>query len=323
MDVLTSLLHEVRAAGALFGRTMVSAPWAVRFADQAPLTLLTMIRGSGWVVPERSAPVPLKPRELAVVSGPAEFTVTDDPARATPPAYVVRGPDWCTAPDGSEVGDALRLGVRTCGERLDAPEVLLTGAYPVQGRVSHRLLGVLPPVLVVPDCGQTCPVLDLTVAEIERDAPGQQAVLDRLLDLLLLATLREWFTLPEAHAPAWYRAAGDPVVGPTLRLIHEQPARRWTVASLAGEVGTSRATFARRFRELLGQPPMAYLAEWRLCRAADLLEHSDATVDAIARQVGYANGYALSVAFARRCGTRPSQYRGQSGQGVPAPAAPR
>ncbi|QSB14976.1 AraC family transcriptional regulator [Natronosporangium hydrolyticum] len=307
MDLLASLLHEVRSTGALFGRTLLHAPWAVRFADRAPLTLLTMVRGDGWLIPDGAEPLRLHAHDVAVVVGPEPFTVTHEPG--TPLTYTVQGPGQCITADGGDVSDQMGLGGRTCGEGLDAPYVLLAGGYPVQGTVSQRLLSTLPRVLVVPECGEPCPVLDLAVAEIDREVPGQQAVLDRLLDLLLLSTLREWFTQPAAHPPAWYRASTDPSVGPVLRLIHETPSRPWSVASLAREAGVSRATFARRFREVLGQPPMAYLAQWRLSQAADLLERSEYTVDAIARQVGYANGYALSVAFTREFGVRPSEHR--------------
>jgi AraC-like DNA-binding protein len=134
-------------------------------------------------------------------------------------------------------------------------------------------------------------------------------VLDRLLDLVLLTTLREWFDQPEAEPPGWYRALGDPVVGPALRQIHDAPATPWTVARLAREVGVSRATLARRFADLVGEPPMSYLTSWRLSLAADLLQRTDQTVDSIARQVGYVSGYGLSVAFKRVLGARPSDYR--------------
>jgi transcriptional regulator GlxA family with amidase domain len=168
-------------------------------------------------------------------------------------------------------------------------------------------------VLVVPDEGGLSPVMDLTVAEIERDEPGQQAVLDRLLDLLLLSTLREWFNRPEACAPAWYAALADPSVGRALRLMHEDPAHPWTVASLAAEANVSRATFARRFADLVGEPPMTYLTGWRLSLAADLLQRTTDTVDAVAHKVGYDSGFTLSVAFKRVYGTRPSDHRAGAG----------
>lgn len=236
---------------------------------------------------------------MAIVVGPEPFSIADNTDVQTPPLYVVHGPDHCTTADGEELSDDLKLGVRTCGERLDGPTVLLTGSYQVRGRVSERLLSGLARVLVVPHDGELCPILDLTVLEIGRDAPGQQAVLDRLLDLLLLSTLREWFARPEADPPGWYRALSDPIVGRALRLIHDQPARPWTVTALAEETGVSRATFARRFSDLVGEPPMTYLTGWRLSLAADLLMRTEATVESVARQVGYVSAFGLSVAFKR------------------------
>jgi AraC-like DNA-binding protein len=309
VDVLTGLLAEVRSSGALFGRNIVAVPWSVRFADRVPLTLVSMLRGQGWIVPDGADPVRLGETDVAIVVGPEPFTVADSPDAVAVPLYVMHGPGQCTAADGTEFSEDLVLGVRTWGESLDGPNALLTGSYQVRGRVSERLVSALPRVLVVPNSGQLCPVLDLTVAEVERDDPGQQAVLDRLLDLLLLIALREWFARPDVEPPAWYRALGDPVVGHALRKLHEEPARPWTVAALAEEAGVSRATFARRFTVLLGEPPMAYLTGWRLALAADLLARSDATVDAVARQVGYGSAFALSVAFKRVHGTRPSQLR--------------
>ncbi|MGW6912441.1 cupin domain-containing protein [Kitasatospora sp. NPDC054939] len=308
MDPLASLLHDVRSDGALFSRNIVSAPWSIRFADDTPLAVVTMLRGTGWVIPGDAPPVAVGRGEVAVVVGAEPFAVADDPGAQAPPLYVVH-PDRCTAADGADVSDDVILGLRTCGHGPDGPTVLLAGSYRVHGRVSERLLGALPRVLVVQDTGRLGAVLDLTDGEISRDDPGQQAVLDRLLDLLLLATLREWFTRPEADPPAWYRALGDPVAGRALRLIHDRPARPWTVATLAEETGVSRATLARRFGELVGEPPMAYLTGWRLALAADLLGRSDATVDAIARQVGYGSAFGLSVAFKRVYGTRPSEHR--------------
>ena len=157
------------------------------------------------------------------------------------------------------------------------------------------------------------PLVPLLGAEIGRDSPGQEAVLDRLLDLLLIAVLRAWFARPDAAAPGWYRANADPVVGPALRLLHHEPARPWTVAALAAETGVSRAALARRFTELVGEPPMAFLTGWRLALAADLLRDPDATLGAVARQVGYGSPYALSTAFKRVRGVSPRGPRVPAG----------
>jgi AraC-like DNA-binding protein len=267
-----------------------------------------MLSGSAHVLPDGDLPSALGPGDAAIVKGPEPFSIVDDPAGTASPTYVVHGPHACTPAEGASFDD-VRIGARTCGEAVDGPAVLLTGSFAVGGRVSDRLVSALPRVLVVPDEGDLCPVMDLAIAEIERDLPGQQAVLDRLLDLFLLSTLREWFNRPEACAPSWYAALNDPIIGRALRLLHEEPERSWTVSTLAGEAAVSRATFARRFTELVGEPPRTYLTKWRLTLAADLLRRTSLTVDDIAREVGFQSGFGLSVAFKRVHGTRPSDYR--------------
>lgn len=316
MDPLTSLLDEVRSRGALFGRNLLEPPWAVRFADQGALTLVTLLSGDGRILPDGGAdPVRLGPGDVAIVTGPEPFSLTDgsagsagsDGGAGTPPLFVVH-PDRCTTADGRDIGEDVILGPRTCGDGGNGQTLLLTASYQATGRVSERLLGVLPRVLLVPRDAPD-PVLELAAVETGRDAPGQQAVLDRLLDLLLLSTLREWFARPETGPPGWYRALGDPVAGRALRLIHDRPEHPWTVDALAAEAGVSRATLARRFTALVGRPPMAYLTDWRLALAADLLARTDATVASIARQVGYRTPFALSAALKRVHDTRPAALR--------------
>jgi AraC-like DNA-binding protein len=134
-------------------------------------------------------------------------------------------------------------------------------------------------------------------------------VLDRLLDLLLVAALRAWFSRPDVEAPSWYRAHRDPVVGPALRLLHNQPEQAWTVAALAEATHVSRATLARRFTELVGEPPMTFLTEWRIALAADLLCEPGATVGSVAHRVGYSSPFALSTAFKRARGISPKEHR--------------
>jgi AraC-like DNA-binding protein len=175
--------------------------------------------------------------------------------------------------------------------------------------ITQRLLTALPRWLVLSRDSWDSPLIPFLAEEIVRDEPGQEAVLDRLLDLLLVSVLRAWFARPEAEAPAWYRAYSDPIVGRALRMLHNNPAHPWTVASLAAETGISRAALARRFTDLVGEPPMSYLTSWRLDLAADLLRESDTTVGAVARQVGYGSPFALSTAFKRARGISPQQHR--------------
>jgi AraC-like DNA-binding protein len=92
-------------------------------------------------------------------------------------------------------------------------------------------------------------------------------------------------------------------------VLHHNPGHVWTVARLADEVGVSRATFARRFHELVGEPPMAFLTGWRIALAADLLREPGATIGSVAHEVGYGSPFALSTAFKRVRGISPQQHR--------------
>ncbi|MFF4879557.1 AraC family transcriptional regulator [Micromonospora sp. NPDC000668] len=307
MDAVAGLLDGPRAHGAFLLRSVLTPPWSMRIEDQAPLTLVAMVRGDAWVVPEESSAVRLSPGDVAIIRGPGPYTVADEPA--TPPQVIIHPGQLCTTPDGQEMPEMMELGVRTWGNSPDGPTMLLTGTYTMQGEVSQRLLSALPPLLLVPGDSWDSPLVPLLATEIVKDDPGQEAVLDRLLDLLLIAALREWFARPAAKAPAWYRAHSDPVVGRALQMLHNNPAQPWTVASLAAKTGVSRAALARRFTALVGEPPMSYLTEWRLALAADLLREPDATVGAVARQVGYGSSFALSTAFKRIRGVSPREHR--------------
>lgn len=307
MDALAGLLDGPRARDAFLLRSLMARPWSIRVQDEAPLTIVAVVRGRAWVMPDDGDAVPLAPGDVSVIRGPAPYTFSDDPSS---PTQIVIHPDQrCTTPGGVELEEALDLGVRTWGTDLHGPDDMLVGTYNVEGDVSRRLLHALPALIVVRGTELGSPIVDLLGAEMAKDDPGQEAVLDRLLDVLLIATLRAWFDRPGAEAPAWYRAQADPIVGRALRLIYNHPARRWTVASLASEVGVSRAALARRFTDLVGEPPMGFLTEWRLSLAADLLRDPAETLGSVAHQVGYSSPYALSTAFKRSRGLSPRDHR--------------
>jgi AraC-like DNA-binding protein len=307
MDALAGLLDGPRARSAFLMRTVMNPPWAVRVQDEAPLSLAAVLRGVAWVVPDHGDPVRLAPGDVALTRGPEPFTFADDPS--TPPQAIIHPGQHCTTPDGVELHREMALGVRSWGNDPDGRDVQLVGTYQLDGEVGARLLNAVPSLIVVSADQLQSPLVDLLAVEMARDEPGQEAVLDRLLDLLVIATLRAWFARADTAAPGWYRANSDPVVGPALRMLQNNPAHPWTVASLAAEAGASRATLARRFTDLVGEPPMTFLTDWRLTLAADLLLEPGATVGAVARQVGYGSPYALSTAFKRARGISPKQHR--------------
>jgi AraC-like DNA-binding protein len=307
MDTLTGLLDGPRARGAFLLRTVLDPPFALRIQDEAPLTLVTLRRGTAVVIFDGREPVPMRPGDVAVIRGPEPYTVADGPA--TPWQTIIHPGQACTTVDGVP---RAQLGVRSWGDAVGGGTELITGTYQLASEVSRRLLGALPPMLVQPAAATDRTLVALLAAEMAGSGPGQELVLDRLLDLLLVSVLRAWLAGPSAGVPAWHRAGQDPIVGPALRLLHSTPEEPWTVAGLAAKAGVSRSLLARRFTDLVGEPPMAYLTGWRLTLAADLLHAPDATLSSVARQVGYSSAFALSTAFKRERGLSPREYRRRS-----------
>jgi AraC-like DNA-binding protein len=308
MDAVAGLLDGPRARNAFLLLTSMEPPWSVRLQYEAPLTLIAGVQGRTWLGPASAAPVWVEPGDVALVRGPDPYVVADA-AERTPQAVIHPG-QVCTDPDGRPSASMAFHGVRTWGNSPDGSTLLAVGTYQLHSEVSRRLLAALPPLLLVRREEWNTPLVTLLAEEIRSSEPGQEAVLDRLLDLVLISALRIWTARPQAGGePAWYRAQADPVVGGVLRLMHEHPERPWTLDTLAREAGVSRAALARRFRDLVGETPMAFLTRWRLTLAADLLREPGATVAAVANQVGYGSGYALSTAFRRVRGLTPQQHR--------------
>jgi AraC-like DNA-binding protein len=281
--------------------------------DEAPLALMVVVRGEAWVTvhaaggADDAEPVLLRPGDVCIARGPDHYTVADDPS--TSPQAVIHPGQRCTTIEGVDLAQAMDLGVRTWGNAVEGPTVMLVGTYEEVASIGTRLLAAIPPLIVVRGDSWDTPLVDLLSHEIAREDLAQEVVLDRLLDLLVVSALRTWLSRPEAEAPAWYRAHADAVVGRALRMLQHNPAHAWTVRELASEVGVSRAALARRFTDMVGEPPMTFLTGWRLALAADLLRHPDATVAAVAREVGYATPFALSTAFKRAYGVSPRDHR--------------
>jgi len=293
--------------------------------------LFTILFTAATLLPDRTVAVAAQTKVKVDVTGKWAFQVTTTAGGGTPTVTFKQSGETLTGRYSStNLGEADLTGtvkgqdieqeltidfesaVRGTTLQLrssDGETVMLTGTYQLEGEISGRLLRALPPLLVLAGDAWDTPLIGLLADEIVKDQPGQEAVLDRLLDLLLIAVLRTWFARPEAEAPGWYRAYADPIVGPALKALHEDPAHQWTVEELARGAGVSRAALARRFNDLVGEPPMAFLTGWRIALAADLLLEPDATVGSVAAKVGYGSPFALSTAFKRLRGMSPKQYR--------------
>lgn len=306
-ETLGGLMSGPRARGAFLLRSVMDPPWAMSIEDEAPLSLISMVRGQAWVSVAGKQPQSLIPGQVAIVRGPEPYTIGDSPS--TPPQVAIRPGQQCVTLRGDGMGSGIDPNTRTWGTAEDGSSVMLSGTYQFQTEIGRRLLVALPQLLIRQTAEEDALLITLLASEMKRTLPGQELVLDRVLDLLLVKVLRAWLASPDQATPSWYTAQADPVVGSALRLLHDDPAHPWTVATLAARCGVSRAALARRFNQLVGEPPMNYLTGLRIALAADLLAEPEMTIGAAARRVGYGSPFALSAAFKRVQGVSPAEYR--------------
>jgi AraC-like DNA-binding protein len=296
-------------------RVDMTAPWGISIEDDATVAVLVVARGEAHLTLPSGEAVSLSPGDVAVTARGLRYRFSDSPG--TPPSVVI-GPGQ-TSRDlvGNELCLELSHGVRRWGNAIRGEDTFVIGTYELPGQVTGQLVDAIPGLVVVRasewSVGLGGVLVDLLVAELERDLPGQDVVIDRLVDLVLVGALRAWFSRADAAPPSWWQAQTDPVVGPVLGVMHSEPAQAWTLQALARQVNVSRATLARRFTELVGMPPMAYLTRWRLGLAAELLVETDATIEQVAQRVGYQSPFSFSAAFRRVQGVSPRDFRRQRG----------
>jgi AraC-like DNA-binding protein len=284
-----------------------------------PVSLHTVLAGELTCERDGAPVVRARQGDLLLIPG-GRYRFVHQPGMPARPAaeFLARGPVPGTARtysagDGPHVPDAAR-------DRQEA--ALVCGAYTFDGGLCSSVLAALPSVTMIPSAGngRLTTLLSLLAEEVGSGAPGQQTVLDKLLDLLLVSALRAHWAAPGAAPPRWFSALGDPIAGPALRAMHEAPARPWTVADLAAHAGVSRATLARRFAAATGLPPIAYLTRWRMELAKEALRSPQTTLASIARDTGYCDEFALAAAFKRETGISPGQYRALIAQATQQPA---
>jgi AraC-like DNA-binding protein len=313
MDVLTDLLARSRARGAAFAHSTIHGPWGLAFPTGPGLAVHAVVDGEVhlWTGPSEeptsaSTVLALGPGDIVLVRGDVEHRMGRTPgARCRPMDDVVSA--------GPLPGSARRFGSGEPDGR--APAVFFCGAYLFDGDLCAGLVQALPETVHLrPASGSALrTTMDLLAREMQRDDPGQQTVLDRLLDVALVQVLREHFTVRDDDAPTWFRASGDPTIGPALRALHADPAHPWTVADLAAEARLSRAAFSRRFSAVLGAAPLTYLTDWRMALARELLRDTDDGLAAIAGAVGYSSEFSFAAAFKRHQGVAPGRWRAEAG----------
>ena len=295
------MLQRSRARGVAFSHTTARGEWGVRFPRGAKLAIHGILGGEAFAWTDRPDDAHrVLAGDLVLVRGPSSQHMGHAPGAAVV-AFDSRPP---TGPPGG----AAHLDF---GSGSGHPTTFFCGAYTFEGDLCAGLLAGLPDMTVVRARAGTGlrATLDVFAGELLQQAPGQQALLDSLLDVILVQALREQLTADHDSAPGWFRAMSDPAVGAALRAIHTDPQRPWTVAGLAAEAALSRAGFARRFTQLLGIAPLAYVLDWRMALAREQLRSGDAGLAAVARSLGYASEFSFAAAFKRHHGVAPGRWR--------------
>ncbi len=309
MDVLSDVIAVMRTGQPRSARVEWHAPWAQRFASvPGSAGFQVILQGPCWLVSIDTAPVLLAVGDVVFLPHGRGHALADSPSTPlTAAACDPNDPQFLQRYAAAIVGEPAGINRPTT--------VTLCGAYQLDPARAHPLLQDLPEVIHLPAHVGRHPELrasvDLLAAELERPRLGTDAIVPALLDTLLLYILRTWFDEQPARGTAtgWAAALNDPAIAAALQAMHQDPARPWTVATLAAEAGLSRAPFARRFTTLVGQPPLSYLTWWRMTTAARLLQESDAPLSAIAHRIGYTSEFAFANAFKRQYGTAPGRFR--------------
>jgi AraC-like DNA-binding protein len=198
----------------------------------------------------------------------------------------------------------------------DATARWLCGTFTIGDPQASHLLASLPAVIILRGAGG--PALEglevarrMLLIEMQSPSQGSAVMVARILDLLFIQILRAWAAGADAE-PNWLAGALDPQIGPALSAVHRDPGHEWTVEELARACNLSRSAFAARFVARVGKPPATYLAHVRLDAATCLLRDTSFPVAVIAENVGYTSEAAFSRAFARRYGTPPARWRGDT-----------
>jgi AraC-like DNA-binding protein len=318
IDVFGEILEALHLRTAIFGKLDLGAPWRLRLPEREYLSFYVVARGSAWLdlggVRSRSAhgpdQIPLSTGDAVILphGSPHELRDVD---RSDIPALSF---DYDACPRQPHAGRAGGDGPVTS---------IIIGHFMLGSAPRNALLAALPAAIHLPaGAASTSPQLaglvPLILSESAAPGAGGSIVLARLADLLFVQALRFW-TSTAGQAACGLRAVADPAIGSALRLMHARPGEPWTIAQLASSVARSRSAFAARFTELVGEPPLQYLARWRMTLAAQRLRADDAVIADVAEAVGYANPVAFSKAFARMQGVGPGTFRREARRARSAP----
>lgn len=322
-DTLSDVLRSVRLHGALYFHVSGSSEWAAEAPPSREIAAAVLpgaehvmefhvvLSGACWAAAVGEAPVHLSAGDLVIFPHGDAHVVSSAPGLRAPPdaqGYFER--------QQQPRPFTLHLDVREIesgrAPPASASTVLVCGFLGCDLRPFNPLIAALPRLMHLPSAdGQDWAVQCMRQAAAESTSrqPGGDAMLERLSEMMFIDAVRRYLgSLPDGSA-GWLAGLRDRFVGRALTLLHAAPEEPWTVEELGRRVGLSRSALHERFALLIGQPPMQYLANWRIQAGATLLRDTAATVAAVAQQVGYESEAAFARAFKRLVGMPPSMWR--------------
>jgi AraC-like DNA-binding protein len=298
VDVLQEVFNSFRLRTLIADSRLLAAPWGFRVIPgdrENEIVFLVMIEGSALLELEEADPLArqLQSGDIVVVPRSETYVLRDNK----------HSPIWSLSElqeRAHDVGGPTTHFVGGCYRLADGARNLF---FPVLPRIIH----------LRPQDYQSRPELQALMRLFREEATqasvSQSAVLTRLTEVLFLHILRTFTLHPQEEISGWLRGLADPSIATALQAIHANPAEQWSVERLAIEAHMSRAVFAARFRELVGESPMQYVQRWRMQRAANLLEAGHLSQADIIALSGYSSEGAFRSAFQRWIGVLPSQYK--------------
>jgi AraC-like DNA-binding protein len=302
-DPLGEALHLLRMSGTFYCRSELSEPWGLELpALDDCLMFHVVTTGRCWLEVEGAERRLLQAGDFALVPHGEGHRLTSQPG--TTAAKLFDLPRELV----SDRYEILRHG----GGGVVAN--IVCGVVRFEHPAAQRLVELLPRLITI-DASSALQMewihtaVRLMAVEAREMLPGGETVITRLSDILVVQAIRTWIAQDPAAQTGWLGALQDKQIGRALALIHRDPARAWTVASLASEVAMSRSALAARFTELVGEPAMRYVARWRMHLALTRLKEDDSSLGELAGRLGYQSEAAFSRAFKRYVGVSPGAVR--------------
>jgi AraC-like DNA-binding protein len=323
-DALSDVLEAVRLTGALFFLVDAAEPWIAEAPDSTTLAPVILPRaqhivsyhviteGTCWCHMDGLAPVRLDPGDIVVVPHGDAYQLSSHPSRSSSGLSLAQNLEWFQMMAAGRLPFVVEEG----GDLPQRVQVIC-GFLGCDALPFNPVLATLPRLLPLRRAAaagrdRLAALIDFAVGEAQGQRAGRRSILLRLSELMFVEVVRRYLTtVPEAQR-GWLAGLRDPLIGRALARLHKEPGRAWTIEELAHEVASSRSVLTERFTHFVGEPPMHYLARWRIHLAATLLADHGTKVSAVARQVGYDSDAAFSRAFKKVTGVAPAAWRHRS-----------